>query len=63
MSKLVSCPKCNGSKKLRNPDYEEELDRQIDKAPSGDIAAQWARRKYDEYIKCDECGGTGQVTQ
>jgi RecJ-like exonuclease len=58
---MITCSKCQGSKKISNPDYEKELDRQLDLAPSNDIAESRAKRKYDEFIVCSTCEGKGEI--
>jgi hypothetical protein len=57
----MECPICKGEKKVMNPAWEREFDRIVDNAPSGDIADERASRRYDKYIDCSRCAGTGQV--
>lgn len=60
----IDCPECFGGRKpdVSVPGVEDDWDDNIDKMPSGDLAARATMRRHPAaVVVCRRCGGSGKI--
>jgi len=60
---MGSCPKCVGSGKILNPEYDRAFDREdgIGQKTPSQINSELARRGIQKDMTCPRCNGRGTV--